>query len=190
MTDGASATPESIGRSEISREFLDDLRQDLAQRRVRNGLIRLGEVERSIEELSPDQEHAAAFVGYCAQWADAGFGDAEAVRKLLARFPEETRADLPLVDYAHLRLVEGVVAGKEEALGTAVRHFEFVLGLESALSGTKLVGAELVAAAHYWKANSHRKSGEYDEALASAMKGRKVALELGYCPMAAVIQAL
>src|SRR5271165_1833816 len=190
MADGSLSTPISIGGSEISRELLDEMRQDLAQRRIRHGLSRLAEKARLFEELSPDQEHAAAFVGYCAQWVDAGFRDAEVVSRLLARFPEETRADLPLVDYAHLRLAEGYLAGKEEALGPAVRHFEFVLGIESALSGTKLVGAELVAAAHYWKANCHRKSGEYDEALASAIKGRQVALELGYFPMAATIQAL
>jgi tetratricopeptide (TPR) repeat protein len=190
MANGSPVTPLSTGKSVISREFLDELRGDLAQRRVRAGLCLLAGQERLFEELSPEQEHAAAFVGYCAQWVDAGFGDAEVVKTLLARFPSDTRADLPLVDYAHLRLAEGFVAGKEEELGTAIGHFEFVLGIEGALSGTKLVGAELVAAAHYWKANCHRKGGEYDQALASALEGRKVALDLGYFPMAAIIQAL
>ena len=169
---------------------MDQMRWDLAQRRIRAGLRRLAEEAGLLEEFSPVQNHAAAFVGYCAQWVDAGFRDVEVVRKLLARFPEETRSRLTLVDYAHLRLAEGFVAGKEEAPGPAVRHFEFVIGIGNALSGTKLVGAELVAVAHYWKANCDRKSGAYDDALASAEKGRKVALDLGYFPMAAVIQAL
>src|SRR5271157_3157679 len=172
MADGSLSTPISIGGSEISRELLDEMRQDLAQRRIRHGLSRLAEKARLFEELSPDQKRAAAFVGYCAQWVDAGFRDVDVVRRLLSRFPEETRAGLPLVDYAHLRLAEGFVAGKEEAPGRAVGHFEFVLGLGNALNGTKPVGAELVAAAHYWKANCHRKSGEYEEALASAVNGR------------------
>lgn len=190
MVDVATATRVSIGRSEISRQFLDDMRQDMAQRRIREGLRRLEEQAGLLEDLAPAQQHAAPLVGYCAQWVDVGFRDVEVVRILLARFPEEARARLPLVDYAHLRLAEGFVAGKEEEPGRAVRHFEFVLGLGDALSGTKRVGGELMAVAHYWKANCHRKSGEYDQALASAVKGRKVALELGYFPMAAVFQAL
>ncbi len=190
MAVGPSTVQISIGRSEISQQFLDEMRQDLAQRRVSAGLKRLEDEAGLLEDLSPVQKHAAAFVGCCAQWVDLGFRDAEVAKKLLARFPEETRAELPLVDYAHLRLAEGFVAGKDEALGPAVRHFEFVLELGNALSGTRLVGTELVAVAHYWKANCHRRSGEYDEALASAVKGRKVALDLGYLPMAAVIQAL
>jgi tetratricopeptide (TPR) repeat protein len=191
LTQSVKPSPMSLtsANSVVSRQLLDDMRRDLSQRRIRHGLARLNDQE-NVFELSPDQEHAAAFVGYCAQWVDAGFRDAELVRTLLARFPEETRADLPLVDYAHLRLAEGFVAGKDEALPSAIRHFEFVLGIEDALSGTKLVGAELLAAAHYWKANCHRKAGEYDEALASALKGRKVALGLGYFPMAAIIQSL
>jgi tetratricopeptide (TPR) repeat protein len=190
MADAHLAPQISIGSSEISQQFLDEMRQDLAQRRVRSGLRRLEDEAGLLDDLSPTQQHAAAFVGYCAQWVDAGFRDVEVVRTLLSRFPEETRAGLPLVDYAHLRLAEGFVAGKEEEPGPAVRHLEFVLGIADTLSGTKLIGAELVAAAHYWKANCHRKSGEYEQALASAVKGRTVALELGYLPVAAVIQAL
>jgi tetratricopeptide (TPR) repeat protein len=190
MVDSRSTTQISIGRSEISQQFLDEMGQYLAQRRVRAGLQRLEEKAGLLEKLSPVQKHAATFVGYCAQWVDSGFRDTDVVRRLLSRFPEETRAGLPLLDYAHLRLAEGFVAGKEDAPGRAVGHFEFVLGLGNALSGTKPVGAELAAAAYYWKANCHRKCGEYEEALASAVKGRKVAIELGYFPMAAVIQAL
>ncbi len=190
MADSPSTAEISIGRSEISQPFLDEMRQSLGQRRMRDGLRRLEEEAWLLEKLSPVWKHAAAFVGCCAQWVDAGFRDAEVVRRLLARFPEETRAGLTLVDYAHLRLAEGFIAGKEEVTGLAVQHFEFVLGIGSALGGTKRVGAELVAVAHYWKANCHRKSGEYDEALSSAVKGRKAAAELGYFPMAAAIQAL
>src|SRR5271167_3343391 len=155
MADCASATQISIGRSEISRQFLDEMRQNLGKRRMRDGLRRLEEQTWLFEELSPEQKHSASFVGCCAQWVDAGFRDAEVIRKLLARFPEEARAGLPLVDYAHLRLAEGFLAGKEETPGPAIHHFEFVIGIGNVLRGPTLPGAELVAVAHYWKANCH-----------------------------------
>ena len=180
----------SSNKSELLQQFLHEMREDLAQRRVRAGLGRLEEQAGVLEDISPLHGQAAAFVGCSAQWVDAGFRSADAVKGLLAQFPEEARARLPLVDYAYLRLAEGFVAGKEDEWGAAIRHFEFVIGIGNAFSGPARIGTELAAMAHYWKANCHRKSGEYDEALASAMKGRKIALELGYVPMAAVIQAL
>jgi tetratricopeptide (TPR) repeat protein len=171
--------------SEISDEFLAQLKEDLVYRRVGRGMARLEEHRHLLASLHPEQKNAGLFAGYLAQWVDIGFQRPGLVREIVARFPKAVRARLPLQDYLHLRAAEGMVAMAEEATEDAIRHFDFALSLHED-TGDR----ELLAIANFWKGRCLRMQGEYDQALAYAVKGRELALELGHPPMAAVMRVL
>jgi tetratricopeptide (TPR) repeat protein len=135
--------------------------------------------------LDPAQPHAGVLLGLIAQWVDAGFAGPELVRKLLARFPSSRRAELPLHDYLHVRMAEGMLAMAAEEFGAATEHFRFVQSL-----GCEIDDAELFAIANFWSARCLRRIGRYDDALGFATKARRLALDSGYAPMAAIVQVL
>jgi tetratricopeptide (TPR) repeat protein len=95
------------------------------------------------------------------------------------------RARLPLHDYLYLRMAEGMVAMAEESKDEALRHCDFVLSLAAETDDN-----ELLAIANFWKGRCLRMKGEYDQALAFAVKGRELASDLGHQPMAAVMRVL
>jgi tetratricopeptide (TPR) repeat protein len=175
----------SPNSTEISDEFLAQLKEDLVCRRVRRGMARLEEHSRLLTSFDPEQKNAALFTGYLAQWVDVGFQRPGLVKEIVARFSKPVRARLPLHDYLHLRMAEGMIAMSEESKDEALRHFDFVLGLEQE-TGDK----ELLAIANFWKGRCLRMKGEYDQALAFAVKGRELASGLGHQPMAAVMRVL
>jgi tetratricopeptide (TPR) repeat protein len=90
-----------------------------------------------------------------------------------------------LQDYLYLRLAEGMIAMSAEATEEALRHLDFVLGLEEQADDK-----ELLAIVNFWKGRCLRMKGEYELALAFAVKGRELATELGHQPMAAVMRVL
>jgi tetratricopeptide (TPR) repeat protein len=170
---------------EITDEFLAQLKEDLVCRRVGKGMTRLAERHDLVVSFSPEQPNAARFVGYLAQWVDIGFQRPALVKELVARFSRAVRSHLPLQDYLYLRLAEGMIAMAEEAKEEAIRHLDFVLGLEEQADDK-----ELLSIANFWKGRCLRMKGEYDGALAYAVKGRDLAMELGHEPMAAVMRVL
>jgi len=175
----------SSDSTEISDEFLAKLKEDLVCRCVGRGMARLEEHHRCLESLDPSAGNAALFVGYLAQWVDIGFQRPGLVKDVVNRFSKAVRARLPLYDYLHLRMAEGMVAMAEECKEEAIRHFDFVLSLES-----ETTDQELLAIANFWKGRCLRMKGEYDQALAFAVKGRELASGLGHPPMAAVMRVL
>src|SRR5215813_349656 len=175
----------SCNSTEISDEFLAKLKEDLVCRCVGRGMARLEEHHRFLESLDPSAGNAALFVGYLAQWVDIGFQRPGLVKDVVNRFSKAVRARLPLYDYLHLRMAEGMVAMAEECKEEAIRHFDFVLSLES-----ETTDQELLAIANFWKGRCLRMKGEYDQALAFAVKGRELASGLGHPPMAAVMRVL
>ena len=170
---------------EISSELLNQLKKDIELRRIDSGMARLGQVRDLIDRFQPSARNAAAFIGYVAQWVDIGHAEPNLVKQLLFHFPKASRSKLTLADYIHLRMAEGVVAMAEEEPDVAIGHFDFVIGLKD-----EAPDKELLAIAHFWKGRSHRKKGEYDDALEHATKGRDLALELGHERMAAVMRVL
>src|SRR5260370_14409771 len=80
---------------------------------------------------------------------------------------------------------EGMMAMTEESTDEAIRHIDFVLDLEHETDDK-----ELIAIANFWKGRCLRMKGEYDQALAFAVKGRNLALELGHPLMAAIMRVL
>ena len=123
-------------------------------------------------------------MAHLAIWTDIGF-TGPPLRETLKRFAPESRSKLSITDYICLRMAEGMVAMAEEAMETALGHFDFVLGL-----GEELDDQFLLSIAYFWKGRCLRRRGEYDEALIYTGKGRDLALELGHPRMAAVMQVL
>jgi tetratricopeptide (TPR) repeat protein len=175
----------SPNSAEISDEFLAQLKEDLVCRRVGRGLERFEEHRPLLASFDPEKKNAALFAGYLAQWVDVGFQRPGLVKEIVARFSKAVRARLPLHDYLHLRMAQGMVAMAEESKDEAIRHLDFVLGLEQETDDK-----ELLAIANFWKGRCLRMKGEYDQALAFAVKGRELASELGHPPMAAVMRVL
>jgi tetratricopeptide (TPR) repeat protein len=122
-------------------------------------------------------------VGLTAQWVDAGFEGAEVLARLLDRFPARNRGALPLLDYLHLRMAEGVQAMGREEFDGALAHFQLI----DSLSG-EAGDPELAAVANYWAGRCLRKAGRYDDASSYTAKAEALARECGYEPMAAVMQ--
>ena len=175
----------SPNSTEISDEFLAQLKDDLVCRRVGRGMARLEEHRHLLTSFDPEKKNAAVLAGYLAQWVDVGFQRPGLVKEVVARFSRAVRTRLPLHDYLHLRMAEGMVAMSEESKDEATRQFDFVLGLE-----TEIDDKELLAIANFWKGRCLRMKGEYDQALAFAVKGRELATQLGHAPMAAVMRVL
>lgn len=171
--------------AEITSEFLAQLKDHLVCRRVAQGMALLEEQRRLLDRFNPEQPHAGLFAGYLAQWVDLGFERPILVKRVLSTFSKAIRARLPLIDYLYLRMAEGMLAMSEESKPEAIRHFDFVLSL-----GDDTDDRELVAIANFWKGRCLRMQGEYEEAVASAVKGRDIALECGHEPMAAVSRVL
>ena len=171
--------------AEISDEFLAHIKEDLVCRHVGRGMARLEQHRDLLGSFDPTRVNAAVFAGYLAQWVDVGYQRPALVKEIVGRFSKAERARLPLHDYLHLRMAEGMVAMAEESKDEAIHHFDFVLALENETNDK-----ELLAIANFWKGRCLRMKGDYDQALAFAVKGRELALELGHEPMAAVMRVL
>lgn len=175
----------SPNSAEISDEFLTQLKEDLVCRHVGRGMARLDEHRHLLTSFDPETKNAAIFAGYLAQWVDVGFQRPGLVKETVGRFSRAVRARLPLHDYLYLRMAEGMMAMAAESKEEALRHFDFVLGLDAETDDE-----ELLAIANFWKGRCLRMKGEYDQALAFAVKGRELASRLGHQPMAAVMRVL
>src|SRR5437868_5585593 len=99
--------------AEIARLFTE-LRDDLGYRRIAHGIQTLERLRPAIDSLSPSRPHSGIFLGLIAQWVDAGFDSWRLLEHLLARYPSSARTALPLIDYLHLRMAEGVVEMSRE----------------------------------------------------------------------------
>ena len=108
--------------AEISDEFLAQLKEDMVCRRVGRGFTRLDRHRHLLTSFDPENKNAALFAGYLAQWVDVGFQRPALVKEVVKKFSRFARARLPLLDYLHLRMAEGMVAMAEESTDEAIRH--------------------------------------------------------------------
>jgi tetratricopeptide (TPR) repeat protein len=171
--------------TEISDEFLAQLKEDLVCRRVAQGFARLEQHRQLLTSFDPEAKNAAFFANYLAQWVDVGFKHPALVKEIIAQFSRSPRSHLPMQSYLHLRMADGMVAMAEESTEEAIRHFEFVLSLEAEIDDH-----ELLSIANFWKGRCLRAKGEYDQALLFAVKGRELAIKLNHPPMGAVMRVL
>lgn len=158
------------------------LRDNLGRRRIRQGIRTLEAMRTAIEAVEP-RPGAGILVGLVAQWVDAGFDRAAFLERLLERFPKQVRGELPLIDYLHIRMSEGVAAMSKEDFDTAVTHFQAVLAFQEQVDD-----GEMFAIANFWLGRCLRKRGHYDEALEYTERGERLALTCGYGEMAAIMQ--
>ncbi len=172
---------------QIDAGFLSQLREHVAAREIERGIACLRSRQDLIANLDPSQENAARLLAHLAIWTDIGFSGPP-LQELLQRFEHlepGLRSKLSIADYICLRMAEGMAAMVQEAMETAIGHFDFVLSL-----GKELDDRFLVAIACFWKGRCLRRRGEYDEALIYTGKGRDLAVGLGHLRMAAVMQVL
>src|SRR5258708_10882206 len=172
---------------QIDAGFLSQLREHVAAREIERGIACLRSQQDLISNLDPSQENAAHLLAYLGIWVDSGVRG-PAVQELLQRFEQlepGLRSKLSIGGYSVLRMAEGMNAMVEEAMETAIGHFDFVLSL-----GKELDDRFLLAIACFWKGRCLRRRGEYDEALIYTGKGKDLAVGLGHLRMAAVMQVI
>ena len=172
---------------QIDAGFISQLREHVAAREIERGIACLRSQQDLISNLDPSQENAAHLLAHLAIWIDIGFSGPH-LQELLHRFEHlepGLRSKLSIADYICLRMAEGMAAMVEEAMETAIGHFDFVLSL-----GKELDDRFLLAIACFWKGRCLRRRGEYDEALIYTGKGKDLAVGLGHLRMAAVMQVL
>jgi tetratricopeptide (TPR) repeat protein len=167
----------------LQHELVLQLREHLAQRRIGSGLSALENSRGLFESVHPDNPGTTVLLGYLAQWVDVGYSSPAIIQTILTRYPAESRIHLPLIDYVHLRLAEGLVAMWQEDFDCAIGHFAFIGSVEEEVRDN-----ELIAVSNFWRARCLRRSGRYDDALIFTVKARDIAFALGYPKMAAVMR--
>ena len=177
--------PPPAPNSSVSDELIAALRQRLTERRIVDGIRLFEEHADLLTHFDATQKNAASLAAALAVWADIGFDRRVRVAEILRRFTPAVRARLPIRDYMHLRLAEGMVAMADELPDAAIPQFDFVLGVAEELGDR-----ESLSIANFWKGRCLRKKGEYDQAMVFTVRGRDLALELGHPAMAAVMRVL
>ncbi len=169
----------------IRAEDIALLRRLITSRSLEDGMRWLDAHRALVEQFNPQAQHAAEFLGYLAQWVDAGYATPAMLAPLIARYPASGRDWLTLSGFLHLRMAEAVVAMAEEEPDRAIERLRFALNLEE-----EIQDRAPVAAANFWIARCLRKKGRYDDALHYAVAARGLANELGFDKMAAIVQVL
>ncbi|MGB7437291.1 MAG: tetratricopeptide repeat protein [Candidatus Acidiferrum sp.] len=169
----------------IPDEFLKQLKDDVAWRRIDSGLRCLAAHRELVESCELPQKNAAVLLGYFAQWIDLGFSGKALLKRLLSRSSSICPEALSLREYAHLSLANGLVAMSEEEFGKAIKCFEAVLAVEEEISDK-----QMISIANFWMGRCLRRQGRYDDALAYVARAREFALHLKCPKMAAVMRVL
>jgi tetratricopeptide (TPR) repeat protein len=190
---GASKTPAHKTKARtapadlrIDAGFLRQLQQHVAAREIELGIAAIQSHGPLIQQLDPTQKNAAQLLAQLAIWTDIGYSGPP-LNQLLKLFKDAggPRSQLPIVDYLCLRIAEGMTAMADEAMETAIGHFNFVLSI-----GDVLNDPFLLSIVYFWKGRCLRRRGEYDEALIYTGKGKDLAFALKHVRMAAVMQVL
>src|ERR1700730_16296673 len=171
--------------SEIPDEVLTQIKEDLAFRRIDSGLAHLTAQKALLEAIDVRQNNSATLLGYFAQWVDVGFPSRALLKRLLSRFSTVSPESLSLLEYAHLRMADGLVAMSDEEFARAIKSFDTVLALEHEISDK-----QMISIANFWMGRCLRRQGRYDDALGYVAKARELALRLKYPKMAGVMRVL
>src|ERR1700730_16273482 len=177
--------PDRTPAPEILQDFLAQIREDIANRRIDAGLRGLAAHQQLLESLQLRQNNSIVLLGYFAQWVDVGFPGRALLRQLLSHFSSANPESLTLLEYAHLRMVDGLVAMSEEEFAKAIKSFNTVLTLEN-----EITDKQMISIANFWMGRCLRRQGRYEDALGYVAKARDLAMQLNYPKMAAVMQVL
>ena len=155
----------------------------LKERQVGEGFAFLKRFDTTFVNLQATEPDFAGIVVRLAEWVDLGYRDVEFLETLVKRCPPEDRARLRIGEFLQLRMAEGFCAMGAEDLNSSIELLGFVLKAEAELSDKRLA-----AIAHFWKGRSHRKKGEYDQAMTHVVRGRELMQSIHEPKLAAVIQ--
>ena len=115
------------------------------------------------------------------QWVDLGYRQLEFLETMvIARGPEDT-AQLALLDYLKLRLVDAFRMLATESLEESIEILDVVLKI-----GNSVLGDYLRFLANFWKGRAHRKLGEYEQASLHIAAARSAAEHAGAPKLVAV----
>jgi tetratricopeptide (TPR) repeat protein len=177
--------PDRTPTPQIPHDFLAQIKEDIANRRIAAGLRCLSAHQPALESIHPHQNNSVILLGYFAQWVDVGFPGRALLKQLLSHFSSTSLESLTLLEYAHLRMADGLVAMSEEEFAKAIKCFNTVLTFESELSDK-----QMISIANFWMGRCLRRQGRYEDALGYVAKARDLAMQLKYPKMAAVMQVL
>src|ERR1700738_4966206 len=178
-------TPDRTPAPEILQDFLAQIKEDIANRRIEAGLRCLTAHQQLLESIQLHQNNSVLVLGYVAQWVDVGFPGRALLKQLLSHFSNASPERLTLLEYAHLRMADGLVAMSEEEFAKAIKNFNIVLTLENEISDK-----QMISIANFWMGRCLRRQGRYEDALGYVAKARDLAMQLKYPKMAAVMQVL
>ncbi len=181
----SSIKPDGASTTEIPHDFLTQLKEDIANRRIEDGLRCLAAHQQILESIQVHQNHSVILLGYFAQWVDVGFPGRALLRQLLTHFASASPESLTLLEYAHLRMAGGLVAMSEEDFAKAIKSFNTVLTLENEINDK-----QMISIANFWMGRCLRRQGRYEDALGYVAKARDLAMQLKFPKMAAVMQVL
>ena len=177
--------PEQPPTIEIPHDFLAQIKADIANRRIEAGLRCLTTHQQILESIHLRRNNSAILLGYFAQWVDVGYPGRALLKQLLFTFSAACPESLTLLEYAHLRMADGLVAMSEEDFPGAIKNFNTVLILENEISDK-----QVIAITNFWMGRCLRRQGRYEDALGYVAKARDLAMQLNYPKMAAVMQVL
>jgi tetratricopeptide (TPR) repeat protein len=169
----------------VPEKLLEQLRDNIVWRRIERGFECLEAHRETVDSASPDLVGGAVLLGYLAQWVDMGYPRRDRLKKILMRFSNLPREQLPLLEFVHLQMAEGQVAMSQEDFAAAIRRFQNVVALQE-----EIQDKQIISIAYFWTGRCLRRQGRYDDALGYVAKARELALQLGYPQMAAVMRVL
>src|ERR1700688_1482659 len=177
--------PDNASAPEIPYDFLAQIKDDIANRRIEAGLRCLTAHQQILESVQLRQNNSVILLGYFAQWVDVGFPGRPLLKQLLSHFGSASPESLTLLEYAHLRMADGLVAMSEEEFAKAIKNFNTVLTLENEISDK-----QMISIANFWMGRCLRRQGRYEDALGFLATARDLAMQLEYPTMAAVRQVV
>ena len=167
----------------LKQNAIDRLAAALRFRRIEEGITLLEGVADDLERVETAVPNPGSLMVLVAQWIDAGFRDARFLARLMGRFSSAFRKEMQTDQYLQLRLAEGFCALAERRSDDAIRMLESVIQAREDLGD-----ADKLALAHFWKGRSHRKKGEYENALKHIARARDLATASGDFTFRAIIR--
>src|ERR1700675_3836085 len=146
--------PDRASTPEIPHNFLAQIKEDIANRRIEAGRRCLTAHQQVLESIQLRQNNSVMLLGYFAQWVDVGFPGRALLKQLLSHFASVSPESLPLVEYAHLRMADGLVAMSEEEFAKAIKNFNTVLTLEN-----EITDKQMISIANFWIRRCLRRQG-------------------------------
>ncbi len=147
-----------------------ELESALFERDIARGFRLLDESFPAGEPPGDDLDMPVALLLTIAQWVDLGYRELGFLEALLQAHPSGDCAQLPLLDYLKLRLIEGYRLLATERLDEAIQVFGVVLQI-----GEQILGDYLCFLGNFWKGRAHRKLGDYAHAAGNFAAARLAA---------------